>query len=401
MPHDFGRDVLGPIVAEFCLQLWSLESMVDQPDDVALLFCARGGLRMQLAYERFLAATSLRSRVHRAPLMVSRVVAVRPALMRMVEQGAADLTPWVASTMEYEFAHSSVADAALAITGVRPPIGAGGDQRCTPARFSALLRHPDGAEAVAELGRQASLFERHLEQARAGRRRVLLVDTGLYGTTGQLLAEGLPDLDVGSVLIARSYRPGPAARASTVGLAVEAAGYSALRRRTALLRYWHLVEWLFEPDLSSVRSFGEVAGEVRSNLEVAGWRERVQPTPGSLFAGVLDYLNELPAPAAARVLVDADRAWTALHRAITFPSPGHAAALAVGVRTHDFGLTGTWSARPWQGPLAALRGSTMWREGEIARSGSRLRRPLLAAVETAYGARQLKRAVTARVRRGR
>jgi hypothetical protein len=36
----------------------------------------------------------------------------------------------------------------------------------------------------------------------------------------------------------------------------------------------------------------------------------------------------------------------------------------------------------------------MWREGEIARSGSALRHALLAAIETAYVARHVKRTVT-------
>jgi hypothetical protein len=40
----------------------------------------------------------------------------------------------------------------------------------------------------------------------------------------------------------------------------------------------------------------------------------------------------------------------------------------------------------------------MWREGEIARSGSRLRAPLLAAIEAAYAVRGLKRTVSERFR---
>ena len=74
-----------------------------------------------------------------------------------------------------------------------------------------------------------------------------------------------------------------------------------------------------------------------------------------------------------------------------WPTRGHAQALAVGQRSHDFGTDGTWDERPWKGPVAALRGSTMWRGGDIARSGSPLRIPLLAVVEGGYGARHLRR----------
>jgi hypothetical protein len=166
-----------------------------------------------------------------------------------------------------------------------------------------------------------------------------------------------------------------------------------------MLRYWHFVEWLFEPELPSVRTFTEDGGVPRSNLEVDAWEEQVEPEPGSAFAGVVAYLDALPAGSAGLIVHDADRAWGEFRRAVIWPDRSHGDALSVGTRSHDFGIDSTWTARSWSGPIAALRGSAMWREGEIARSGSPLRRPLLAAIETAYAARGVKRAVAKR--RGR
>jgi hypothetical protein len=393
-PVEFGRRVLGPIVAEFCLQLWSLGSLMERRDDAALLFCARGGLRMPLTYERFLTASALPSPLPVAPLMVSRVVAIRPSLARTVDEDLDALLPSTASTLAYEFPRASLAEVALAMSGVAPATGAR-DAPFTSSGLAGLLRHADGAPVAAALGRQAELFTRHLEAALGGRRHAVLVDTGLFGTTRQVLAEGLPDVEFSSALIARSYRPGPTdGRSRTFGLSVQAEGYSPLRRRTALLRYWHFVEWLFEPELASVRTFTDEQGVPRSNLEVPGWQDRVLPDAGSAFAGIIDYIDALPAGPAQRVVKDADRAWSEFRRAVVWPGREHVDALSVGTRSHDFGSDATWSTRPWRGPMAALHGSSMWREGEIASSGSPLRRPLLAVIETAYGARRLKRAVT-------
>ena len=386
-PASIGRDVWGPIVAEFCLRLWTLESSFVAPDDVALLFCARGGLRMQLAYERFLASSGLTSPTRLAPLMVSRVVAIRPALVRGMQDGAMGLLPAAAATLSYEFPQSTIAQVAFAIAGVSPATAGDADVPFTPAGFDALLRHPDGQPVVTALRDQAALFNRHLRQAMGSRPRAVLVDTGLYGTTRQLLAEGVPDLDFSSALVARSFRGAPAQQAKTFGLSVEAAGYSPLRRRTALLRHWHFVEWMFEPPLQSVRSFTADHGVVRSNLEVAGWQDRVGPEPGSAFAGVLEYLDGLGHRPGTRIVQEADRAWRALRRAVVWPDSDSGHALSVGLRSHDFGTEGTWTARPWAGPFAALRGSTMWREGEIARSGTVLRLPLLAVIEAGYSTR--------------
>lgn len=161
-----------------------------------------------------------------------------------------------------------------------------------------------------------------------------------------------------------------------------------------MLRYWHFVEWLFEPLLPSVRSFVDDGGAVRANLQVEGWQERVDPEPGSAAAGVLAYLDSLPTGPGAKIAVDADRAWDAFKRAVVWPDLECGRALTVGSRSHDFGSDATWTQRPWSGPLAALRGASMWREGEIARSGSALRVPMLIAIEAAYALRHAKRAVS-------
>jgi len=73
--------------------------------------------------------------------------------------------------------------------------------------------------------------------------------------------------------------------------------------------------------------------------------------------------------------------------------PGRAEAenLVIHDRSHDFGRTDTFGARPWRGAAAALRGAAMWREGEIARAGTPLRVPLLLGIEAAYGARRVSR----------
>lgn len=391
-PVDLGQQVAGPIVAEFCLRLWSVGSQLDRPDESALLFCARGGLRMHLAYERFLAATGLSARLHTSSLMVSRLVAMRASLARAVEDELSGLLPGAARTLMHEFGRSSAADVAEAMSGLRPDgVGERWDAPVTAESFAALLQHPDGKRVAARIVEQTDLFRRHLDQARAGRDIVVLVDTGLHGTTALLLDEGIPEVRFASALIANYFPPARRERTPrTFGLQLEADGYTPLRRRSVMLRYWHFVEWLFEPPLTSVRTFSEVRGTIRSNLEVPGWESSVGADAGSVFAGVLDYLDGLGAGPALRVVPEAERAWARLHRMVVFPSRSDAELLAVSGRTHDFGRDEGWTQRAWNGPLGSLRGATMWREGEIATFAGPWRVPLLVAVQAAYTGRRLK-----------
>ena len=110
----------------------------------------------------------------------------------------------------------------------------------------------------------------------------------------------------------------------------------------------------------------------------------------------MSYLETLSRGSGEQILLDADLAWGRLRRALVWPDRSHGYALRTGLRSFDFGSDMTFTERTWRGSIAALRGSTIWREGEIARSGSWLRLPLLAVIETAYGARRAKHALISR-----
>ena len=110
----------------------------------------------------------------------------------------------------------------------------------------------------------------------------------------------------------------------------------------------------------------------------------------------MGYLETLSRGSGEQVLLDADLAWGRLRRALVWPDRSHGYALRTGLRSFDFGSDVTFTERTWRGSIAALRGSTIWREGDIARSGSWLRLPLLAGIEAAYGARHVKRAIRGR-----
>ena len=50
-PFTFGKNVIGPIYAAFCVQLWLYLKMSEDHADPVAMFCARGGLVMRTLYE--------------------------------------------------------------------------------------------------------------------------------------------------------------------------------------------------------------------------------------------------------------------------------------------------------------------------------------------------------------
>ena len=149
---SFGEKVLGPIFADFALRLWIFLSSIADAGDTAVLFCARGGFRLKLIYERFLTANHLTSPLATHSLMVSRIVAVRAALLVNALSAFEQI--------EYEMGTSSLHGVVRAISGIEP---AGADMSIlqrpyTKAALVQFLASADGRISRESLRRQGDLF---------------------------------------------------------------------------------------------------------------------------------------------------------------------------------------------------------------------------------------------------
>jgi FMN phosphatase YigB (HAD superfamily) len=392
--RDFGRQILGPIFAEFALKTWTLLSGLEHPDDSVLLFCARGGLRLQAIYQKFLVASGLTSPVAIKPLMISRIVAVRSSLLK---GGAAAF-----EQIGHEFRGRSLRDVARAIGCIEPDqanVGSGAiwDAPYSRQSLEALLASPAGQPFLSATANQDSLFREHLEDCTTGRSRAILCDTGLFASTLQLLEEAVPEKQWSCVQFARAnYKQLPTPHfGKVVGIATHDDRYSPFNSRTSILRYWHLIEATLEPELPSARSFTRVEGVARSNLEIDGWSQRIAPEQDELFAGILDYIGALrPADATTRIMTDVETAFRCLHRAVVWPTRNDARLLDFPPRSVDFGKDGHVPVIARGGGLVQAVRTSEWREGAIAEMAiPLLRLPLLAAVEAAFSARWLYRLV--------
>lgn len=384
---SFAGAVLGPIVAEFCLRIWLYADQLRKDDDAILLFCARGGLGIREAFERLLDRLHLRLDTPRENLLISRLVAARAAIARR--------SPAAVEELSREFRDSSFADVAQALSGRNRELPASWSEPFMPDQLYDLFKTPAGQQVVDDIDAQNALFRRHLKQVSAGRGRLVLCDTGLYGSTQRLLADGFPELSIETVQLARSNYKGhsEAHFPRVVGLLVEQDVYSPFQVETTVLRYWQLVESLFEPAIPSVRHFHEdAAGDVLANSGCVR-REAVDVAAGNaLLRDVLAYIDQIPD--GATLLDDAERAWPRLKQAITRPSTQDLHALDVGRRSVDFGRSGVVAAINGNSPghalarLSAVR-SHLWREGAIAREFPHLRPALLLAMEAGYAVRGL------------
>ncbi|WP_228461929.1 hypothetical protein [Paracoccus liaowanqingii] len=287
-PEAFGRSVLGPLAAAFALRLWLYMAEAQTSGDTALLFCARGGVGIREVFERLSDRLRLPPIARCDTILVSRLVAARAAIMTR--------SPAALEEIGREFKGSTFADVAKAIGGEAEP-GPGWQGPFDPAHLFDMLDSPSGAPVIAAIARQNHLFHRHLMQVSRGATRIILCDTGLYGSTQRLLAAGFPDVSFETVQFARANYKGHSEEhfSKVSGLMVEQNLYNPLKPQTCILRYWHLIESLFEPAAPSVRLFHETEqGTVAANSGNLSFGAIEPERDNALLAGALAYIDALP-----------------------------------------------------------------------------------------------------------
>lgn len=386
--HDdavsFGRDVFGPIVTQFCLMIWLYAVEAEKGGDPCLLFCARGGVGIREAFEQTLARLRLPLKMRRENIMISRLVVARAALLAR--------SPSAIEELNREFRGSVLADAASAIGGRHYVLSEDWGQPFDGEKFVSLLFSGSGAEVLADIEEQNTLFTRHFKNLVGSSSRIILCDTGLYGSTQRLLASAFPQLHIETIQFARSNYKGHSDEhfPKVVGVMVEQNVYSPLSPHSCVLRYWQLVESLFEPPVASVKFFSkDDRGEIQANCGAINFGAIDPSTNNPLLSGALSYIKVLPAEGGAVVFRDVEAAWLRLKSAIIRPTELDLRCLAVGDRSVDFGRPEVLQIfererkKTFASKLLSLQ-AQLWREGAIAREFPLLKHALLPTLEMAH-----------------
>jgi FMN phosphatase YigB (HAD superfamily) len=374
---SFGHHVLGPIVTQFCLLIWLYAAEAEAGSTPCLMFCARGGVGIREAFERVLVKFGLPLRTRRENIMVSRLIAARAALLARSNSAIEEL--------DREFRGRLFTDVAAALGGKTYDLPGEWHQPFSGQSFIKLLFGSTGVDVLCDIEKQNGLFTRHFKQLAADSKRIILCDTGLYGSTQRLLSSAFPDLHVESIQFARANYKGHSEEhfPKLTGLLVQQNVYSPFNTYSCVLRYWHLIESLFEPAVPSVRLFTtDEHGQVKANCGDISFGAIDPSEKNPLLAGALSYIDELPANGGAIALYDAEVAWLRLKHAIARPTEAELHCLEVAGRSVDFGraeilpIFAAEKQMTLTRKLMSLK-SRLWREGAIAHEFPILKHVLL------------------------
>ena len=358
----YGYEVFGPIVTEACLFLWFYFQELKKEEKPVVLFCARGGLRIRYVFEAVLKHLNLPLGISRENFMVSRLVAARAALAKGSNVAMHEIAR--------QFHSDSMRAAAESFAGEKMTLSPAWDQPFDRRSFEQLIRSESAEEFWRWIHKKNALFNKHIESMTNGFSSMTLIDTGLHGITVQMLMDAFPEKDWRAIMLARSnYRRIEVDHFDqTSGLFVEREGYSPFDRGSVLLKYWHLVESLFEVSLPSVTDFSEVDGAVRSNLEISGWQNKIGTDDNPLYSGILSYIRGLAPEDLGLQIQRSELAWRRFKRNILFPRKAEVALLDVGEISRDFGRDDSivvLARTHGTGLMSSVRGlvRASWREG--------------------------------------
>jgi hypothetical protein len=389
----FGHAVIGPILAQMLRHLHAALHASPERQPPVVFFCARGGLVLRRTLELFARRVGCDLQLQCEDFMVSRLAAFRTAFQRAPAA--------IAPLIEMEFAGRTCAEAARALANVDITGDAQWQAPFSAARWLALTGSTElGRRIRANNDTQANLLRAHIDALRGAHQRIMLCDTGVFGSIVRYLQLGVPEVDWRLTLLFRANYKGISAPhfTSTVGAVSESNAYAPWRPATVALLYWPFIEAMLEPALPSVRCYREDSrGQVVSDLEVADWHARLDPPPASMLAGACSYLRELTPASLSSIESRGAIAWRRLRRRIVFPTAHDVALLAVGSRTVDFGIDESveftsrldHARRSLRDRFAATKHS-MWPEGELRKQFPRTAGLFLAGSEMS----RLIRAVT-------
>ena len=366
--------LLAPLFYEFCCRLWYFAGEFS-PEREALLFMARGGLRLHYLFELFLQINGLKMSIPRFPFWISRFAAV--------ELTFADNPESAISTLVREFAANQCRELAFALLPepLYPEKTALLDT--LPAE---LAETPVNEESVRRLFAADCSFSEALRghfqeqhdigaailKARFGTYRILhLVDTGWFGSILNALQTGFPAWRWDAFYFGRWNYRGEVPRYfdDITGVMIDAVGMKERDSIDVLLEYHHLIEAVLEPDFPSVEYY---LPDGSSNAAIADADQRVAGGEGDeLWSGVKDYFRQAPSSNLHDCAAATGRALKQWRRLLRYPSAYEARLLEVPPRSADFGkhhTTAVFNELPDSGVFARWRSirHSLWPAGNIA-----------------------------------
>lgn len=336
----FGRDYLGPPIAYYLSKLLTYIKHFDQERSAQPLFASRAGIRIYRALEVFAQSAGLSLPDSCKFFWISRLMVAKGVWSRNKSLSIRLLSE--------EFYYATIRELVAAMyrhESLPSEIDLTRPELDRPGRDlqNYIAEGSDIAKVLEEhFTLQSEYFENYLASVLQGRDRVLLVDTGWQGTAQRLLADSYSKIDWWGAYFGKHGDENTNRKywSKMMGLVLEQDEFDPAKPETCVILNRHLIESLFEPkgSLSIERLRPRSDGTIEAPEAETILADNPTKENDPIFAGVLNYLSELPSGCSPMVLAKkSTQAWSDLARIMAIPSKDEVPLLADIQRSADFG----------------------------------------------------------------
>lgn len=253
--EELYRDTMGPYFYEFCHRLHALATMYSTTANTRVYFCRRAGIVLYEYFRLFLKSNQLTPGYDLYDFPVSRIAAIKAAL--------AEDPMWGGHICSIVFKNKTIRYLIEKLLCKQNEINieryiasfdsAILDSRITPGSVKQWLSADASNESDNSifnyLNRQKEYLDGHFSSLTGT--NAIIVDSGLYGTVSEVLSGLYPAVKCvsGFVYLSNYNKINPSPHMSyAYGLMGESTKAEYSVNHSAVLRHWHFIEKLLEPD---------------------------------------------------------------------------------------------------------------------------------------------------------
>lgn len=331
----YGSKNLGPIINYYLLKLHSYLCSCDS-NNTTVLFALRAGLNIQYLYRVWLTGRGVSCPASTKLFKTSRMLAIKAAYKYKNDLFFAAL--------EKELGYHSTEEKISFLSKnlfTRDKVKIGkynADKDIRPFLYSGSH---DAFLLENYLSMQSELYEKYIQRLSEGAERLIIVDSGWKGTTQLLLENTFNQYSWEGIYF------GCIGRANILdlkpenmhGMVFDCEHFDPDKPETSFLLHRHLIESLFEPNISTFDHINSSDLENINSTSFSLGQKKTEPWDNTIH-GVAEYVQQHSGDGITSIITEFDRAMTRLAQRLRFPDLGDVKHLSGKARSLDLGRDG-------------------------------------------------------------
>lgn len=357
---SFSKEILGPIVYEFCHLLHQKISNFYNEDNYIILYMGRDGFRLRYLYQLYRELNHLKCDLVEKDFYISRLACAKSCLYTDFDY----VFDFIMKTEHL----STFAELFKSITKTQELNqyfeGNGREREVKNEKIKQIYEESDLLKNY--FWQQHQKLQKYLDDLLQGKEKIIIVDSGGRGNTQGMLMRSFSEYQwMGLYFYVKSIQnqPNPAYFKHIVGISSDDRHHKYPNPRSCIFSHSLLIEALLEINFPSTEEYKYNEGVVMPNTGIAS-ESIISPNFNNpYFIGVIDYFKEQSNLNFNEIHEKANDAYKKLFRLIKFPKKSELSIMDCSKNNLFSSLQKNESINSFQSKIERIKKSP-WRSGQ-------------------------------------